>query len=71
MKSRFPKRLSPEFVFVDALNNLGDLAEDQAALLERAQGRAAASLDRQRLLRAVESYGSMATKKRLAAWLHG
>ena len=69
VKPRFPKRLTPEFLFVDALNNLGDLAEDQAALLERAQGRAA-SFDRQRLLRAVESYGSMATKKRLAAWLH-
>lgn len=69
MKSRFPKRLTPEFLFVDALNNLSDLAEDQAALLERAQGRAA-SFDRQRLLRSVESYGSMATRKRLAAWLH-
>ena len=69
MKSRFPKRLSPEFLFVDALNNLADLAEDPAALLERAQGRAA-SLYRQRLLRAVESHGSMATRKRLAAWLH-
>ena len=69
MKSRFPKRLSPEFLFVDALNNLADLAEDPAALLERAQGRAA-FLDRQRLLRAVESHGSMATRKRLAAWLH-
>ncbi|MEF7615926.1 hypothetical protein V4F39_18570 [Aquincola sp. MAHUQ-54] len=69
MKPRFPKKLSPEFLFVDALNNLGDLAEDQAALLQRAQARAG-SFDRQRLLRAVESYGSMATKKRLAAWLH-
>ena len=69
VKPRFPKRLTPEFLFVDALNNLGDLAEDQAALLERAQGRAA-SIDRQRLLRAAESYGSMATKKRIAAWLH-
>ena len=69
MKPRFPKKLSPEFLFVDALNNLGDLAEDPAALLERAQGRAV-SFDRQRLLRATDSYGSMATKKRVAAWLH-
>jgi hypothetical protein len=29
VKPRFPKRLSDEFLFVDALNNLGELAEDK------------------------------------------
>lgn len=68
MKPRFPKKLTPEFLFVDALNNVGELAEDKAEVLARGRGRAA-SFDRQRLQRTVESYGSVATKKRLAGWL--
>jgi len=67
MKPRFPKKLTPEFLFVDALNNVAELAEDKAEVLARAKGRAA-SFDRQRLYRAVESYGNVATKKRLAGW---
>lgn len=68
MKPRFPKKLTPEFLFVDALNNVGELAEDKTEVLARGRGRAA-SFDRQRLQRAVETYGSVATKKRLAGWL--
>lgn len=68
MKPRFPKKLTPEFLFVDALNNVAELAEDKAEVLARAKGRAT-SFDRQRLNRAVESYGNVATKKRLAGWL--
>jgi hypothetical protein len=68
VKPRFPKKLSPEFLFVDALNNVAELAEDKAEVLARAKGRAS-SFDRQRLYRAVESYGNVATKKRLAGWL--
>ena len=68
MKQRFPKKLSPEFLFVDALNNLGELAEDQSSVLARAKERAA-SFDKQRLKRAAESYGAMTTKKRVLSWL--
>ena len=32
MKSRFPKKLTPEFLYVDLLNNLDELAEDRDAL---------------------------------------
>jgi hypothetical protein len=68
MKPRFPKKLTPEFVFVDALNNVAELAEDKAEVLVRAKSRAAL-FDRQRLHRAVENYGTVATKKHLAGWL--
>lgn len=68
MKPRFPKKLTPEFLFVDALNNVAELAEDSAEVLARAKGKAA-SFNRQRLHRAVENYGTVATKKRLANWL--
>lgn len=69
MKQRFPKKLTPEFLFVDALNNLSELAEDQDSVLARAKERAVA-FDKQRLKRAVESYGAMATKKRVMSWLN-
>lgn len=69
MKPRFPKKLTPEFLFVDALNNVAELAEDQAEVLTRAKGRVP-SFERQRLQRAVEGYGTMATKKRVMGWLH-
>jgi hypothetical protein len=49
------------------LNIVGELAEDKAEVLARGRGRVA-SFDRQRLQRAVESYGTVATKKRLAGW---
>ena len=68
MKQRFPKKMTPEFLFVDALNNLNELAEDQGSVLARARERAGA-FDKQRLKRAVENYGAMATKKRVMGWL--
>lgn len=67
VKPRFPKKLTPEFLFVDALNNIADLAEDSAEVWVRAKGRAA-SIDSQRLQRALESYGTVMTRKRLADW---
>lgn len=69
MKPRFPKTLTPEFLFVDAINNAGELAEDPAAVLACAKGKTSA-FDRQRLRRAVESYGTVATKKRVTDWFH-
>jgi hypothetical protein len=68
MKPRFPRKLTPEFLFVDALNNMGELAEDQADLLRRAEARVQ-SFAPDRLRRAAESYGSMATRKRVLRWL--
>lgn len=69
VKPRFPKKLTPEFLFVDMLNNLDELAEDKLLVLGEAQ-RKALEFHRPHLLRALASYGSMATRKRVAGWLH-
>ena len=70
MKPRFPKKLTPEFLYVDLLNNLGELAEDRDAVLSQARGKLG-SFDPARLRRAAESFGSAATRKRLKAWAGG
>ncbi len=61
-KPRFPRKLSEEFLLVDLLNNLPELAEDTAALRERARAKAKA-LDATKLQRAARDYGKVATRK--------
>jgi hypothetical protein len=68
MKPRFPKKLTPEFLFVDMLNNLGELAEDRSEVLAQARCKAS-SFDRLRLQRALDGYGAVATRKRVRNWL--
>jgi hypothetical protein len=67
MKPRFPKKLTPEFLYVDLLNNLEELAEDRDAVLRQARNRLP-SFDPARLQRAADSFGSVATRKRLREW---
>lgn len=67
MKPRFPKKLTPEFLYVDLLNNLDELAEDRDAVLRQARD-SLPSFDSARLQRAVDSFGSVATRKRLRGW---
>lgn len=68
MKPRFPKKLTPEFLYVDLLNNLDELAEDRDAVLRQARSKLP-SFDSVRLQRAAGSFGSMATRKRLREWM--
>ena len=70
MKPRFPKKLTPEFLYVDLLNNLDDLAEDRDAVLRQAQGKLP-SFDLARLQRALDSFGTVATRKRVRVWAGG
>lgn len=70
VKPRFPKKLSPEFLYVDLLNNLAELAEDREVVLRQARGKLT-SFDSVRLQRAVDSFGSAATRKRLREWTGG
>ncbi len=70
VKPRFPKKLSREFLYVDLLNNLEELAEDRDVVLSQARSKLA-SFDMARLQEAVESYGNMATRKRLREWIDG
>ena len=62
MKPRFPQSLTGEFLLVDLVNNLGQLAENRARLLRRAEQKAL-SMDRRALVRAVRDYGGVRAKK--------
>ena len=70
MKPRFPKKLSREFLYVDLLNNLDELAEDRDEVLNQAHSKLP-SFDLNRLKDAVDSYGNMATRKRFGEWTGG
>ncbi len=61
-KPRFPRKLTEEFLLVDLLNNLPELAEDTTALRERARAKAK-TLDTTKLQRAAHDYGKVATRK--------
>lgn len=61
-KPRFPRQLTEEFLLVDLLNNLSELAEDPAAVRERARAKAKA-MDAAKLRRAARDYGKVATRK--------
>jgi hypothetical protein len=62
MKPSFPKALTKEFLLVDLVNNLDQLAEAKSEVLERVR-ESAASYDYRRLQRAVRDYGNVRTKK--------
>lgn len=62
VKPRFPKSLTKEFLLVDLVNNLDQLAEARDEVLKRVEMRAAAA-DGPRLRRAVREYGNERTKK--------
>jgi hypothetical protein len=62
VKPRFPKSLTEEFLLVDLVNNLDQLAEAKREVLERVRERAATT-DAQRLRRAVRAYGNERTRK--------
>jgi hypothetical protein len=68
MKPRFPRKLSEEFLFVDLVNNLGELAEEREQLQDKAQFRAR-KFDRHKLMQAASKFGTVATKKLIKEWL--
>lgn len=70
VKPRFPKKLSSEFLYVDLLNNLEELAEDRDVVLSQARSKLPC-FDMDRLQQAVESYGNMTTRKRFREWTGG
>jgi hypothetical protein len=70
VKPRFPKKLTSEFLYVDLLNNLEELAEDRDAVLSQARTKLM-SFNQPRLQQALDSYGNMATRKRVMEWVGG
>lgn len=67
VKSRFPENVSEEFLFVDLLNNVDEIAEDKVAVLGLAQ-RNKTLLNSVEFQRALQAYGSVATKKMVSGW---
>lgn len=61
-KPHFPEKVTTEFLLVDLVNNLDNLAEDQAAVLERVKEKAV-HMNSESLKDAVMQYGSVKTKK--------
>lgn len=70
VKPSFPRRLSPEFLLVDLVNNVDRLAESKNEVLARVRERAA-SYDRSRLQRAAREYGNVRARKFFAEALEG
>lgn len=64
VKPRFPHELSMEFLFVDLLNNVDELAEEAGAVWARAE-RKVRQLNANGLSQALRAYGNAATRKRL------
>jgi hypothetical protein len=62
VKPAFPKRLSREFLLVDLVNNLDQLAESRDEVLTRVK-QSAACYDAPRLRRAAREYGKVKTRK--------
>jgi hypothetical protein len=62
VKPRFPKSLTKEFLLVDLVNNLDQLAEAKDEVLKRVAARAAAT-NSPKLRRAVREYGNERAKK--------
>ncbi|MNK21259.1 hypothetical protein D3C87_395120 [compost metagenome] len=67
-KPRFPKKATPEFLLVDLVNNIGNLAEDPELMMRQVQSRAL-SMDAVKLKQAVRSYGGVKAKKIFAPLL--
>jgi hypothetical protein len=66
-KPRFPTRnkVTREYLLVDLLNNLDELAEDPAAVLDKVKNQLA-SFDQPRLLKTLKEFGSLKARRRLA-----
>ena len=69
VKPRFPKKLTSEFLLVDVINNLDELAEDKNQVLQLVE-RKLPTFDQVKLSNALANYGSVATKKRFMRWLN-
>jgi hypothetical protein len=61
-RSNIPRQLSAEFLLVDLVNELGQLAEDQDSVLSRVRERIKA-MDPKKLSRSISRYGKHSTKK--------
>lgn len=64
VKPHFPLKATPEFLLVDLLNNLDQLAEDPKEVLVKVKYRAK-TMDAKKLRKSLRDYGNAKTKKLL------
>ena len=64
VKPHFPKKATPEFLLVDLLNNLDQLAEDPKEILTKVRSKDT-GMNSKKLKRSLEEYGSLKAKKLL------
>jgi hypothetical protein len=62
-RSNIPRQLTPEFLLVDLVNELDQLAEDRDAVLSRVREKAK-EMNAKTLSRAVSLYGKASARKR-------
>ena len=67
-RTNVPRQLSPEFLLVDLVNELGNLAEDRDAVLPRIREKAK-EMDPKKLSRAISLYGKHSTQKKFQEML--
>lgn len=67
-KHQFPKKLTKEFLLVDLVNNLQNLAEDKDEVLQQVFLKAK-TMDTRKLRQSLTSYGNTKTKALLASVL--
>ena len=63
-----PRQLSPEFLLVDMVNELDQLAEDRELVLSRVREKAK-EMDPLKLSRTVSLYGKYSTRKKFTEML--
>lgn len=68
IKPHFPKKMTPEFLLVDLVNNLESLAEDKSEVLKKVAGKVEV-MDKKKLKQSVVEYGSVKAKKLFAPLL--
>ena len=64
LKSAFPKHITREYLLVDLLNNLENLAEDESQAIEKLQFNVR-NFDTDALMKATQQYGTGRTKRTL------
>jgi hypothetical protein len=68
IKPHFPKKVTDDFLLVDLVNNLEELAEDRVEILKKISTKVQL-MDRKKMKNTVTEYGSVKTKKFFAPLL--
>ncbi len=62
VKPHFPKKVTDDFLLVDLVNNLEELAEDKVEVLKKVSAKVQL-MDKKKMKHSVAEYGSVKTKK--------